>query len=119
MHIIGRLETGKDSLHFRNLDNKWLQAALKSRLIDVSSAQDSSGEYFLTANEKQLKEFLVSLSTTPKAFSDQQDLTRSPAEVPNAGHRLREAEAALGMQLTTLPTRYPAEGYSGLLPSAV
>jgi hypothetical protein len=77
MHIIGRLEVDKDTLHFRNLDDKWLQASLKSRLVTISSAQDSSGEFFLTANDRQLKKFMASLSTTPKAFSDQQDLTRS------------------------------------------
>ncbi len=78
MHIIGRLEIDNNKLHFRNLDDKWLQASLKSRLITVPSAQDSSGEFFLTANDRQLKEFMVSLSSTPKAFSNQQDLTRSP-----------------------------------------
>src|SRR5271169_1429906 len=28
MHIIGRLEIEKNALHFRNVDNKWLQVAL-------------------------------------------------------------------------------------------
>jgi hypothetical protein len=83
MHIIGRLEIEQDKLHFRNIDNKWLQVSLKSRLITVTSAQDDSGEYFLTANGKQLKAFVTSLSTNPKAFSDQQDLTRIPGRTPN------------------------------------
>jgi hypothetical protein len=83
MHIIGRLEIEQDKLHFQNIDNKWLQVSLKSRLITVTSAQDDSGEYFLTANGKQLKAFVTSLSTNPKAFSDQQDLTRIPGRTPN------------------------------------
>lgn len=84
MHIIGRLEIQKDALHFRNIDDQWLQGALKSRLISVTSAQDNSGEYFLTANSKQLKVFVASLSTIPKAFSKQQNLTRGPEPPPNS-----------------------------------
>jgi len=84
MHIIGRLEIAKNALHFRNVDDKWLQGALKSRLISVTSAQDNSGEYFLTANGKQLKAFVASLSSIPKAFSKQQSLTRGPEQTPNS-----------------------------------
>jgi hypothetical protein len=83
MHIIGRLEIEKNALHFQNVDNKWLQVALKSRLISVTSAQDDSGEYFLTANGKQLKAFVAHLATNLKAFSEQQDLTRVPEGTPN------------------------------------
>ena len=60
-----------------NIDDEWLQGALKSQLISVPSAQDDSGEYFLTANSKQLKALLASLSSIPKAFSNQQDLSRA------------------------------------------
>jgi len=77
MHIIGKLEIEKNALHFRNIDDEWLQGALKSQLVTVSSAQDDSGEYFLTANRKQLKVLVTSLSSVPKAFSDQQDLSRA------------------------------------------
>jgi hypothetical protein len=83
MHIIGRLEIEKNALHFRNVDDKWLQAALKSRSVSVTSAQDDSGEYFLTANGKELKALMAHLATNPKAFSNQQDLTRIPEETPN------------------------------------
>ncbi len=83
MHIIGRLEIEKNRLHFRNLDDEWLQAALKSRLVSVTSAQDSSGEYFLTAPATELKTFTARLVTNPKAFSNQQDLTRVPEAKPN------------------------------------
>ncbi|MGA7412203.1 MAG: hypothetical protein WBW33_17130 [Bryobacteraceae bacterium] len=83
MHIIGRLEIEKDALHFRNLDDKRLQIALKSGRITVPSAQDDSGEYFLTANSKQLKALMTSLSSNPKAFSNQQDLSRVPKPMPN------------------------------------
>jgi hypothetical protein len=84
MHIIGRLGIKNNALHFRNIDDKWLQIALKSRLISVMSAQDDSGEYFLTANSKQLKAFVASLSTNPKAFSNQQHLVRAPEPTPNS-----------------------------------
>jgi hypothetical protein len=84
MHIIGKLEIEQNKLHFRNLDNEWLQVALKSRLITVPSAQDDSGEYLLTANGKQLKAFVASLSTDPKAFSEQQGLSRIPGRTPNS-----------------------------------
>jgi hypothetical protein len=83
MHIIGRLEIEQNKLHFRNIDNEWLQGALKSRLITVPSAQDDSGEYLLTASSKQLKAFVVSLSSNPKAFSEQLDLTRIPGRTLN------------------------------------
>jgi hypothetical protein len=43
MHIIGRLEIRKSALHFPNVDNAWLQVALKSQLISVASAQDDPG----------------------------------------------------------------------------
>jgi hypothetical protein len=78
MHIIGKLEIEQNKLYFRNIDNEWLQGALKSRLIAVPSAQDDSDEYLLTANGKQLKVFVASLATNHKAFSEQLDLTRVP-----------------------------------------
>ena len=76
MHILGKLEVEKNALHFRNIDDEWLQGALNAKLITVPSAQDDSGEYFLAANSKQLKALMASLSSIPKAFSDQQDLSR-------------------------------------------
>jgi hypothetical protein len=76
-HIFGKLEIEKNALHFRNIDDQWLQDALKSQLVTVPSAQDDSGEYFLTANRKELKVLMASLSSIPKAFSDQQDLSRA------------------------------------------
>jgi hypothetical protein len=83
MHIIGKLEIEQNKLHFRNIDNEWLQVALKSRLITVPCAQDDSGEYLLTANGGQLKAFVVSLSNNPKAFSEQLDLIRIPGRTLN------------------------------------
>jgi hypothetical protein len=83
MHIIGKLEIEQNKLHFRNIDNEWLQGALESRLVTVPSAQDDSGQYLLTANGKQLKVFVASLATNPKAFSEQLDLTRISGRTPN------------------------------------
>jgi hypothetical protein len=83
IHIIGELEIEKNALHFRNIDDEWLQGALKSQLISVPSAQDDSGEYFLTANSKQLKAMVVTLTSIPKAFSSQQDLSRALKPSPN------------------------------------
>jgi hypothetical protein len=83
MHIIGKLEIEQNYLHFRNMDSEWLQGALQSRLITVPSAQDDASQYLLTANGKQLKVFVASLATNPKAFSEQLDLTRIPGGKPN------------------------------------
>jgi hypothetical protein len=84
MHIIGKLEIEHNKkLHFRNIDDERLQVALKSRLITVPSSQDDSGEYLLTANGRQLKALVVSLSSSPKAFSEQLDLTRIPGRTLN------------------------------------
>jgi hypothetical protein len=77
MHILGKLEIKKNALHFRNIDDEWLQGSLNEKLVTVPSAQDDSGEYFLTANSKQLKALMASLSSNPKAFSSQQDLSRA------------------------------------------
>lgn len=78
MHIMGRLEIGKNALHINFLDNDWLQDALKSRLVSVSSAKDEDGEDFLTSPTEELKVFAARLVSNPKAFSDQLDLTRVP-----------------------------------------
>jgi hypothetical protein len=83
MHIIGKLEIEQNKIYFRNIDNEWLQGALKSRLITVPSVQDDFDEYLLTANGKQLKVFVASLATNPKAFSEQLDLARIPERTPN------------------------------------
>jgi hypothetical protein len=83
MHLIGKLEIEQNKLHFRNIDNEWLQGALKSHIITVPSAQDDSGEYLLTANDKVLKVFVASLATDPRAFSEQLELTRVPGRTPN------------------------------------
>jgi hypothetical protein len=83
MHIIGKLEIEQNRLYFRNIDNEWLQVGLKSHLITVPSAQDDAGKYLLTANGRQLKAFVLSLSNNPKAFSEQLDLTRVPGRTPN------------------------------------
>jgi hypothetical protein len=77
IHAIGKLEIEKNALHFRNIDDEWLQGALKTKLVTVPSAQDDSGEYFLTANSKQLKALMASLSSIPAAFSNHQDLSRA------------------------------------------
>jgi hypothetical protein len=82
MHIIGKLEIEHNKLHFLNIDSEWLQVALQSGLITVPSAQDDYGQYLLTANGKQLKVFVASLATDPKAFSEQLDLTRIPGRTP-------------------------------------
>lgn len=83
LHIIGKLEVGQNNLRFLQIDDEWLQEALKSRLITVPSVEDRSGEYLLTANGKQLKAFVASLSANPNAFSEQQSLTRIPERKPN------------------------------------
>jgi hypothetical protein len=86
IHTIGRLEIEKNALHFRRLDDKWLQDVLKSRLVSVTSARDDAGAYFLTAASKELKVFVARFATDTKAFSDLQDYTRVPEGQPNGPH---------------------------------
>lgn len=79
MHMFGRLEIEKNVLRLRDLDDDWLQAALSSRRVTVTSIQNDNGEYFLTARGQELKAFVARIATDLKAFSIQEDLTRVPA----------------------------------------
>ena len=85
MHIIGRLEIEKNTLHFCYFESEWLQDVLKSRLVSVASTQNDSGEYFLIATSKELKAFVARFATDPKAFS-KEDYTRVLEGKPNRAH---------------------------------
>ncbi len=86
VHFLGSLEIERNALHLRYLNDQWLQVSAKARLIPVTSAQDNSGEYFLTAPAKELKPFVAGVATDPKAFADLEDWTRAPDKKAAASH---------------------------------
>lgn len=79
-HFVGRLEVEKDALHFRLLNDNWLQDALKTGSVKLTCTQDDNGEYFLTAPSSELKKFVARFATDPKAFSYAEDFARAPRE---------------------------------------
>jgi hypothetical protein len=80
LHLIGRLEIEDDTLHFRLLDDGWLQDALKSGRVQLTSSQNDEGRYILTAPSSELKQFAAQFADDPEAFSAVEDFTRTPNE---------------------------------------
>jgi len=80
LHLIGRLEIEDDALHFRLLDDDWLQDAQKSGRVHLTCSQDDEGGYLLTAPSTELKQFAVQYASDPKAFSYAEDFARAPLE---------------------------------------
>jgi hypothetical protein len=101
LHFIGRLEIDDSALHFRLLDDDWLQDELKSGRVHLTSSMDDEGLFLLTAPSKELKQFAARFATDPKAFSWTEDFARAPAEEAIHAH----------------PHLSPrTEGYGGVLP---
>jgi len=110
LHLIGRLEIEDDALHFRLLDDGWLQDAQKSGRVHLTCSQDDEGGYLLTAPSAELKQFAAQFASDPKAFSDSDDFARTPqADADQQRHResskmadqtgralKRESEKAIG-----------------------
>ncbi len=80
LHFIGRLDIEMNALHFRLLDDDWLQDAWKSQRVHLTRAQDDDGDYILIAPSKELKEFVANFATDPKAFSFEESFERAPAK---------------------------------------
>src|SRR5260370_15211882 len=80
LHLIGRLEIEDDALHFRLLDDDWLQDAKKSGGVHLTCSQDDEGGYLLTAPSTELKQFAAQYASDPKAFSYTEDFGRAPRE---------------------------------------
>jgi hypothetical protein len=80
LHLIGKLEIEDNALHFRLLDDGWLQDAMNSGRIRLTCSQDDEGMYILTAPSKELKQFAARFASDPKAFSFAEDFARAPRE---------------------------------------
>jgi hypothetical protein len=80
LHLIGRLDIETDALHFRLLDDSWLQEAWKSQNVDLAKVQNDDGTYILAAPSKELKEFVANFGTDAQAFSFEQSFERAPAD---------------------------------------
>jgi hypothetical protein len=83
LHLIGRLEIEEDAIHFRLLDDSWLQDALMSGRVHLTCSQDDEGSYILTAPSSELKKFAAQFAADPKAFSVVEEFTRAPHENPD------------------------------------
>lgn len=86
LHLIGRLEIEYDALHFRLLDDGWLQDAQKSGRVHLTCSQDYEGTYLLTAPSKELKQFAAQFARDPEAFSYTEDFVRAPDEETEHRH---------------------------------
>src|SRR5260370_30673879 len=91
LHLIGRLEIEDDALHFRLLDDDWLQDAQKSGRVHLTCSQDDEGGYLLTAPSSELKQFAAQFASDPKAFSYTEDFARTPREDSDLRSRLRSS----------------------------
>ena len=80
LHFIGRLEIEDDALHFRLLDDSWLQDELKSGRIHLTSSMDDEGQFLLTAPSKELKQFAARFAADSTAFSWTEDFARFQEE---------------------------------------
>jgi hypothetical protein len=78
IHIIGRLDIEKNALHFRLLDNDWLQEALSSGRVHLTTARsDDDPGLSLVGPSKELKEFAARFAADPQAFSFDEDFERA------------------------------------------
>jgi hypothetical protein len=91
LHLIGRLEIERDALHFRLLDDDWLQDAQKSGQAHLTCSRDDEGGYLLTAPSAELKQFAAQFAADPKAFSYAEDFARTPREDSDLRSRLRSS----------------------------
>ena len=80
IHFIGVLEIEKDALHFRLLEDGWLQNTLKTGRVCVTKAQGEQGDYILTAPSNELKEFVTRFASDLNAFSFDVSFERTPAD---------------------------------------
>ncbi|HEV2489853.1 MAG TPA: hypothetical protein VGT03_08595 [Candidatus Acidoferrales bacterium] len=78
IHFIGKLDIERDALHFLVLDDGWLQDALKSGRVRVTTTMEDDGDYILTAPSKELKAFVTRFAADLKVFSVDEELDRVP-----------------------------------------
>jgi hypothetical protein len=94
LHLFGRLDIESDAIHFRLLDDTWLQDALKAGRVHLTCARDDEGGYLLTAPSSELKQFAVLFAADPKAFSYDEDFARAPRESTHQPLRQENSNAA-------------------------
>jgi hypothetical protein len=94
LHLIGILEVENDALHFRLLDDDWLQDAMKSGRVDLTRSQNDEGQYILTAPSKELKQFAARLASDPRAFSYAEYFARAPRESTHQRQRHENSKTA-------------------------
>jgi hypothetical protein len=76
LHLIGRLDIESDALHFRLLSSDWLQEEWQSGRVELAAGESDTGEKFLTAASKELKEFAARYAADAEAFSCSEDFAR-------------------------------------------
>jgi hypothetical protein len=81
LHLIGRLDIETDALHFRLLDDSWLQAELASGRLQLTHTQLAEGEFLVTAPPKELKSFALHYASDPDAFSLLEEFARNSDDV--------------------------------------
>jgi hypothetical protein len=94
LHLFGRLDIENDAIHFRLLDDAWLQDALKAGRVHLTCARDDEGGYILTAPSSELKQFATLFANDPKAFSYDEEFARAPSESAHQHQRLENSETA-------------------------
>ncbi len=77
LHLIGRLEIEDNALHFRLLDDDWLQDAQKSGRVHLTCSRDDEGGYLLTAPSTELKQFAAQFASDSETFSYAEDFARA------------------------------------------
>lgn len=77
LHLIGRLDIDGNTVHFRLLDDDWLQDALKTGRASLTTARDEYENYIVTAPSEELRKFVALFASDPAAFSIEFDFERA------------------------------------------
>jgi len=94
LHLFGRLDIENDAIHFRLLDDTWLQDALKAGRVHLTCARDDEGGYILTAPSSELKQFATLFANDPRAFSFDEEFARAPSESAHQHQRFENSETS-------------------------
>lgn len=94
LHLFGRLDIENDAIHFRLLDDTWLQEALKAGRVHLTCARDDEGGYILTAPSSELKQFATLFAADPKVFSYDEEFARTTIESAHQRQHLEISETA-------------------------
>ena len=75
MHMIMKIEAGKEKLSFSMLNDKWLQKALKEKKTDIETIADGD-RIFMAAPTDKLQQFYLKWAGDKEAFSQKTTLLR-------------------------------------------